>query len=200
MIIGFDFDNTIACYDRAIARLAQEMFSLPADIAPTKLGLRDFLRKAGREPEWTEFQGHLYGPGMAYAEPFPGAINAIAALQDQGHSTLVISHRTKHPYLGPKHDLHAAARAWMLSNLAKGAQQLFDEDRIFLNESLDQKIARIGALKCDVFLDDLPDVLTHAQFPAHTKKLWFSDVAPPEGSGLIQVKHWDNVGQLMRAF
>ena len=36
MIIGFDFDNTIVCYDNAIARLAEQRFDLPHDLPRTK--------------------------------------------------------------------------------------------------------------------------------------------------------------------
>lgn len=193
MIIGLDFDNTIACYDQAIARFAREMFALPAEIRPTKLGLRDYLRAVGREPEWTAFQGHLYGPGMEYAEPFPGAVDTIAALLDAGHTALIISHRSKHPYAGPKHDLHASARSWMTGKLVRGGRQLFDESQIFLNEHLADKVAMIGKLKCDVFLDDLSEVLGHADFPAGTKRLWFSSKTPPAGSAMIQVQHWNEV-------
>lgn len=193
MIIGLDFDNTIACYDQAIARFAREMFALPAEIPATKLGLRDYLRAAGREPEWTEFQGHLYGPGMEHAAPFPGAIETIAALQSAGHKTFIVSHRSKHPYAGPKHDLHASARDWMASKLQHVSRPLFGETEIYLNEHLSDKIAMIGKLKCDVFLDDLPEVLGHADFPAAAKKLWFSSKAPPAGSDMIQIKHWNEV-------
>ena len=86
MLIGLDFDNTIVCYDEAIARLADELFDLPPDVPRTKLVLRDFLRRAKREPEWTAFQGALYGPGMAYAEPFEQALETMQALKDMGHS------------------------------------------------------------------------------------------------------------------
>ena len=74
MIIGLDLDNTIVCYDAAIEHLASDMESLPPDAPKTKLGVRDYLRAEGREPEWTEFQGKLYGPGMAHAAPFPACL------------------------------------------------------------------------------------------------------------------------------
>ncbi len=193
MIIGLDFDNTIACYDQVIARLSKEKFDLPADVAPTKLGVRDYLRAAGREPEWTEFQGHLYGPGMDYAEPFSAAIETIAALQDQGHTTFIISHRTKHPYAGPKFDLHASAKAWVTSKLVLGSRHLFAADQVFFNESRDEKIALIKTLACDIFLDDLSDVLGDPKFPASTKKLWFSEQAPQASSDMVQIKHWNEV-------
>lgn len=193
MIIGLDFDNTIACYDQAIARLATEMFDLPPQVKKTKTGLRDYLRAENREPEWTEFQGRLYGPGMDYAEPFPGAIGAILGLKAAGHRCIVISHRTKHPYLGPKYDLHESARNWIARNLQHDGAPIFPADDVRFNETRDQKIAVIREVACDVFLDDLTEVLDDAQFPATTKKLWFTDKPAPDGSGLIAIKHWDDL-------
>jgi len=74
MRIGLDFDNTIVCYDQAIEVLADQIFELPVDVPRTKLGLRDHLHSEDREPDWTSFQGVLYGPGMRHAKPFIGAI------------------------------------------------------------------------------------------------------------------------------
>ena len=78
--LGLDFDNTIVCYDAAIEVLAEEMFDLPPEVPRTKLGLRNYLRAEGREPEWTVFQGELYGPGMRHAQPFEGAIETMLQL------------------------------------------------------------------------------------------------------------------------
>ena len=47
MLIGLDFDNTIVCYNEAIALLAEELFELLAEVPRTKLGLRNYLRGAG---------------------------------------------------------------------------------------------------------------------------------------------------------
>jgi len=193
MIIGLDFDNTIVCYDGAIERLATEVFKLPAHVKKNKTGLRDYLRAENREPEWTEFQGRLYGPGMDYAEAFPGAIKTIIALKEAGHHCLVISHRTKHPYSGPKYDLHDSVRKWIGANLVHNGAPVFAETDITMNETRDQKIAVINASQCDVFVDDLLEILEDKNFPATTKKLWFSDRAPPENSGIIAIKHWDDL-------
>ena len=86
MLIGLDFDNTIVCYDRAIAHLAETLPDLPADLPRTKLTLRDFLRRSNREPEWTAFQGSIYGPGMTFADPFAQALEVMQTLKDMGHS------------------------------------------------------------------------------------------------------------------
>lgn len=179
MRIGLDFDNTIVCYDKAIALLAEELFELPADLPRTKLALRDFLREAGREQEWTAFQGELYGPGMRYAEPFKGAIATMQRLVAAGHELVIISHRSRRPYAGPPHDLHAAASTWVADRLQSNG--LFNDDNSVTNflETREEKVACISELCCLAFLDDLPDVLQAPGFPAQTVGILFD----PSGAG-----------------
>lgn len=168
MIIGFDFDNTIVCYDNAIAVLAEQQFDLPPDLPRTKLGIRDFLRSSGREPEWTRFQGELYGPGMIHAEPFEGALKVIEELVTLGHKLVIISHRTRFPYLGERHDMHAFARDWVRERVPS----VFDS--VSFRETKAEKIATIARSGCDVFLDDLPEILSDSAFPSSTQGVLFA--------------------------
>jgi hypothetical protein len=195
LLIGLDFDNTIVCYDKAIARLADELFDLPPGFPRTKLALRDFLRHADREPEWTAFQGALYGPGMAYAEPFEQALEAMQALKDMGHSLCIVSHRSLRPYAGPAYDLHAAARVWVEERLANSG--LVETEMTHFLETRGQKIAAIGSLGCKVFLDDLPEVLEDAHFPSTCWTILFD----PEGSHTQlkrkRVEHWSEIPGLL---
>ncbi len=172
MRIGLDFDNTIACYDREIARLAEEIFELPDTVAMTKLGLREYLRKENREQEWTAFQGELYGPGMRYAEVYEGAIEVMLELEAAGHELFVISHRSKTPYAGPAYDLHASAKTW----LKKAVQNygLLNNEHVFFLETRSEKIQIIRNMSCDVFLDDLPEVLEASEFPVVTQGILFA--------------------------
>jgi len=176
MRIGLDFDNTIVCYDQAIALLAEKLFELPLDLPRTKLVLRDFLRAAGREPEWTAFQGELYGPGMQYAQPFDGAIVTMQELMAAGHELVIISHRSRRPYAGPAHDLHAAARGWVSSHLqSKGLFGVVgDTSSAFFLETLAEKINKIKELNIDYYLDDLPAVLGAPSFPIGTNPILLS--------------------------
>ena len=88
MLIGLDFDNTLVCYDEAIIRLADKLLKLPPDLPRTKLAIRDYLREANREHEWTAFQGELYGPGMSYAEPFEHSVETMQVLKGCGLFTM----------------------------------------------------------------------------------------------------------------
>ena len=195
MLIGLDFDNTIVCYDQAIALLAEELLELPADVPRTKLGLRNFLRAAGREPEWTAFQGELYGPGMRFAEPFDGAIATMQQLLDEGRDLVIISHRSRRPYAGEPHDLHAAARGWVAERLQ--SEGLFgsigDKSAVYFLETRDQKVEMITHLGCEAFLDDLPEVLSAPGFPAAAAGILFDPAGlfvSYEESGYIWISSW----------
>jgi len=171
--LGLDFDNTIVCYDDAIALLAEELFDLPPEVPRTKLGLRDYLRGADREPEWTAFQGELYGPGMRYAQPFEGAVETMMQLVTAGHELVIVSHRSRRPYYGEQHDLHGAARCWVADRLQSARLFCEDNDSVNFLETRHEKLVRIAELGCKAFLDDLPEVLGAPYFPATTTGILF---------------------------
>jgi hypothetical protein len=171
MLIGLDFDNTIVNYSDAIARLGKERFELPKDLPVNKDTLRDFLRSESREGEWTEFQGELYGPGLRYAEPYPGAIESMRDLIASGHRLVIISHRTKLPYAGHPYELRASAMEWVTARLS--SQGLFSEDAVYFLETRADKIEMIASWNCEVFVDDLPEVLSDPNFPKSTKGILF---------------------------
>jgi len=198
MRIGLDFDNTIACYDSAITKLVEEMFELPDLVPRTKLGVRDYLRMQDREVEWTAFQGELYGPGMRYAQAYEGAIETMLELNALGHELFIVSHRSKKPYAGHPHDLHATARAWLKETIQ--SHGLFINDQVFFLETRDQKVQIIKELSCDIFLDDLPEVLEATKFPITTRGILFA----PDGSkekGLnkhVTISQWANLPALIK--
>lgn len=200
MRIGLDFDNTIVCYDAAIAVLAEKLLDLPAEVPRTKLGLRDHLRVAGRESEWTAFQGDLYGPGMVHAQPFEGAINAMLQLVEQGHELVIVSHRSRRPYAGKPHDLHAAARGWVVERLQSSGLFVADNGSMNFLETLQEKVALIAELGCQAFLDDLPEVLEAPGFPANAAGILFD----PSGGNAMPKRHcristWSELSEVLAA-
>ena len=195
MLIGLDFDNTIVCYDKAIERLADELFHPTSHLPRTKLALRDFLRQTNREHEWTAFQGALYGPGMAYAEPFEQALETMQALKDMGHSLCIVSHRSLLPYAGPAYDLHAAARAWVDEWLASNG--LIENAMAHFHETREEKIAAIRDLGCDAFLDDLPEVLEDQCFPSACWAILFDPERSHAQTKCQRVGHWGEALDLL---
>src|ERR1700742_4998758 len=113
MRIGIDFDNTIACYDGVFHAAALERCLIPPDLGRDKNSVRDHLNGSGRKDDFTELQGYVYGDRMYLVSPYPGFGAFVAASRKAGHDLFVVSHKTKHPILGPQHDMHAAARGFL---------------------------------------------------------------------------------------
>ena len=202
--IGLDFDNTIVCYDEAIAELADKKLRLPTDLPRTKLDLRDYLRAAGREQEWTAFQGELYGPGMANARPFEGAIETMQALVEAGHQLTIVSHRSRRPYAGTPHDLHESAREWVSQRLQTAGlflgegETTEDNSSVSFLETREAKVARIAELGLHLFVDDLPEVLGAPNFPRVTVGVLFvpnSDIICEQKEYIISA--WKELPQII---
>lgn len=191
MRIGIDFDNTIVCYDEAIAVLAEELVGVPPEVPRTKLALRNFLRANERTQEWTSFQGRLYGPGMNYAKPFDGAIETMKTLAADGHELSIISHRTRRPYAGTPYDLHEAAKVWVDVRLRSIGLFIGENRRIKFLETRDEKVACIAEHSCDAFIDDLPEVLQAPSFPTRTIGILFDPSGAGEAPfGCRKIKVW----------
>jgi hypothetical protein len=125
---------------------------------------------------------------MRHAQPFEGAIETMLQLVAAGNELVIVSHRSRLPYAGEPHDLHAAARGWVAERLQSTG--LFGEDNDSVNflETRQEKVARITSLGCHAFLDDLPEVLSDPGFPASAVRILFDPYggsARPEGHRCI---------------
>lgn len=192
MIIGLDLDNTIVCYDRLFYDAAVEQSLIPTSTAPSKTAVRDFLRNAGREDDWTRLQGIVYGAEMHRATAFDGFGDFTRLAVDAGHRICVISHRTSAPYLGPTYDLHAAARRWIAN-----CRAAIEAEDVFLEETREAKLQRIQAQKCDVFVDDLPELLAAPNFPSSPRRVWFNPNELAHEAKLEAVASWSELGRLL---
>jgi hypothetical protein len=173
MRIGLDFDNTIVSYDTLFHKVAREQGLVPSETPVNKLAVRDHLRKIGQEDRWTEMQGYVYGARMDEAEAYPDVIDFIRQARAAGHILAIVSHKTLHPFLGPQYDLHAAARGWITRHLVWDGEPLISEHQIYFELTKQEKVMRIAEFTCDVFIDDLPEILLAEGFPAMTERLLF---------------------------
>jgi hypothetical protein len=160
MRIGLDFDNTIVCYDSLFHRVCVEKNLIPAIVPANKSDVRNFLRKSGREDDWTEMQGYVYGARMLEAAPFPGILDFLATCHAKGLECRIISHKTRHPYKGERYDLHQAAMNWLEHyGFLVTEKTGLTRERIFLEVTKSDKVRRIATCQCTHFVDDLPEFL-----------------------------------------
>ena len=193
MRIGIDFDNTLVSYDALFHRVALEQGAIPGDLKATKLAVRDFLRGKGAEDVWTEMQGTVYGARMQEADAYPGALEFLRWAVRQGIDVCIISHKTRYPYLGTRHDLHEAARKWVSRYLVEGSRPLLAPGNVFFELSKEDKVSRITACACDAYIDDLPEILLAPTFPQATQRILFDPDGHHAESPLLRMRSWDDI-------
>jgi hypothetical protein len=198
--IGIDLDNTLACYDRVFVALARERGLLaPGGTPPSRIELRQRLRREGREDLWTEMQGVAYGPRMAEVEPFAGVVDFVARCADLGAQVFIISHRTRYPYRGEPHDLHAAARAWLERQgfIGHNDSAIAAAD-VFLELDRRRKLQRIATLRCTSFVDDLPEIFEDEDFPRSARPILFDPDGGWKGRvAIARATSWNEIAALI---
>ncbi|MEQ9144259.1 MAG: hypothetical protein RLO08_07865 [Parvibaculaceae bacterium] len=170
MRIGIDFDNTIACYEGVFHRAAVERELIPETLGTDKNTVRNYLREQGREDDWTELQGYVYGARMDMVALYDGFTAFVDEARSQGHDLLIISHKTKAPFMGPAYDLHASARKFLEETGILCADKV---PEVYFELTLEEKVARIAGENCDCFVDDLPELLGHEDFPDRVRGILF---------------------------
>ena len=185
MLIGIDFDNTIAGYDDVFALAGQVEGLLPAGFGGTKREIRDYIRTLENgESHWMALQGRVYGAHMAKAALIDGVEAFLTRCRDSHLAVCIVSHKTRYGHFDPdKVDLREAALAWM------EARAFFDtagfaltRKSVHFAETQAEKVARIAALGCTHFIDDLKEVFLEEGFPNETNQYLLSTETPsPQG-------------------
>lgn len=180
MRIGLDFDNTIIRYDEVFRQTALQRGLLAPGFPGSKQQVRDAIRcQLDGELKWQALQGYVYGKGIEGATLFPGVSDFLRRARTLGDTVLIVSHKTEHGHFDPdKTNLRAAAMRWM-------EEQGFFTERGFsmtpghvhFASSRSEKLSRIAELECDIFVDDLEEVLTDEAFPGCVRRILFSDHA-----------------------
>ena len=197
MILGIDFDNTIIKYDELFHKIACEKDLISSELPKQKNAVRDFLRTAGVEDEWTIIQGEVYGERIKEALPFPGMLETLEKLNAQQVPKNNVSLKTRELYLGSKRDLHAAAMNWLILNRIIHTDAAgITEDKVFFEVTKEDKINRIVQIGCTHYVDDLPEILE--MIPNGVNKILFS----PNGEEIINsnwtlIRSWNDLPSIL---
>jgi hypothetical protein len=196
MRIGIDFDNTIVDYEGAFYAAALERGLIGADLPKSKNAVRDFLNNSGRKDDFTALQGYVYGARMNLARPYPGFREFLSAARAAKHDIYIVSHKTRFPLLGPKYDLHEAGRAFLHDRKLSGAAAV-PRQQVYFENTKDRKISRAAALKVDVFIDDLPEILMMPGLPDRCRRILFAPQGSDSDPGFEQCRSWDEISALL---
>lgn len=198
MRVGIDFDNTIVGYDEVFVDLAQRAGLVDGSFIGGKQALRDALRKQeGGELAWQRLQGRVYGAGMVAATLRDGAGAFLRRCRRSGACVFIVSHKTEYGHGDPERiNLREAALAWMTARgfFADSGYGLRRE-RVFFEGTRADKLARIAALRCDVFIDDLEEVLCEPAFPSGVRRVLLAPARSGRNSGLVHCRTWAEVSE-----
>jgi hypothetical protein len=200
MRIGLDFDNTIIRYDEVFRAAARQRNLLPPDFAGTKQEVREAIRLLpDGELKWQALQGHVYGKGIGGAELFRGLSGFLRRVKARGDTVLIVSHKTRFGHFDQDRvDLREAALNWMSERdfFAAAGFGIRRQDVHFLS-TRDEKLARIGELGCDVFVDDLQEVLDDPAFPSQVRRILLSDRAGAEALPYAVCRDWASIEEAL---
>lgn len=177
MIIGIDFDNTIACYEHLIGQVAVELGFIKEAEACSKTAVRDMIRKLpDGDLKWQMVQAEVYGVRIQEAILNPGFKDFVGCARKANVALKIISHKTQYsPFAEKRIDLRKAAISWMTTH------KFFDEDQmqfshgdIFFAPSRAEKISVILEQQCTHFIDDLVEVFQEEDFPGSVEKILYN--------------------------
>ena len=190
--LGLDFDNTLIHYDNLFHKLATEKGLISSSVASNKIAIRDFLRKNKKDKEFTLLQGEVYGKKILEAEPAKDVVKTLKALQQKGISLVVVSHKTKTPYKGPAYDLHRAAVSWFEKHKFFSKDGLgWEYSQIYFEKTKEEKIAKIKALGCTHYVDDLPEIIK--ALPESLKGILYDPKNIYEGHTGPKIEKWNEI-------
>jgi len=196
--IGVDFDNTAVSYDAVLYREARAQGFVPQDVIVSKRTIRDAIRqRPDGKREWQRLQALIYGPKIGEGALIPGVRGFFQSCRRRRIPISIVSHKTE--YAGGDSasvNLRQAALRWM-------QQQRFFEpdglglsaDDVYFESTRQEKVARIAALGCTHFIDDLEETFLEPGFPAHVHKILYG-LQEGQGRdlpGMMRARSWQEI-------
>jgi hypothetical protein len=175
--IGIDFDNTIIAYDEVFSAAAKHSGLIGAGFVGGKQAVRDSIRLLpDGEQTWQQLQGQVYGKGISGATLIVGVDAFLRRCRLEGCSVSIVSHKTEFGHYDPERiNLRDTAREWMKANGLVEGEFGIPSSNVFFEGSRSEKLARIAALSCTHFIDDLEEVLLDPTFPANVERILYSE-------------------------
>ena len=177
MRIGIDFDNTLVTYDGVFRAAAARFAAIPPGVGRGKRDIRDYLLALpDGELTWQRLQGFVYGKGISGAQMFTGADAFLRRCRAEGAEVVIVSHKTEFGHHDPDRvNLREAARTWMTARGFFAADgYAITADSLFFEATRAEKLGRIASLDCNLFIDDLEEVLDDPDFPRQVTRILFA--------------------------
>jgi hypothetical protein len=196
MRIGFDLDNTIFDYSKALEQLVREDLRFPGTQILKKEHVKTYLIQNFDEDSWTEFQGKLYTSCFDNVSVSPNTIELLNDLS-RYNEVHILSHKTRFPALGPQIDMRIGSMQKLEELGLKvrfGSEKSGIKVRFF--DTSAEKIHVINSMNLDFFLDDLQSILVKVT-TTQTRALFTSD--PTDHDLPFRVfQNWSDIDTYLR--
>jgi hypothetical protein len=192
--LGIDLDNTLIDYDHVFVKEARERGLVDRDFSGSKQAVRDAIRLLPKgELAWQRLQGYIYGVGISGARLFDGALEFLSRCRERRVPVFIVSHKTRYGNFDPDRvDLREAALGWLRSQgFFEPGACLVPIENIFFADDRAAKLARIAALDCTHYIDDLEEVFADPGFPPGVKRILFAGSASLHAD--IVCPRWDAI-------
>lgn len=157
MIIGIDLDNTIINYSKIFERKAKENVNLRS--VKNKDDIKKILFQRNDIQTWKKIQSEVYGESLYLAKPYIGFISKLKNILKK-NEIKIISHKTKVSYFNNSINLHDVTKVWLEKNIFSKLNQIEKSKiKLFLEITKNNKINKIIDEECDIFIDDLEEIL-----------------------------------------
>lgn len=195
-LLGLDFDNTLVRYDTLFYQLALEKKLIDSTVPVDKIAIRDYLRRKGLDEQFTSLQGEVYGLRILEASPAKGMIETLQKFHHLGIPMVIVSHKTRTPYIGPSYDLHEAALSWLAQNKFFSSECLgWSREQVFFEETKEEKIERIKTIGCTHYIDDLPEILEMLE--DSIRKIYYNpSTLPVRNNSFVSCRSWSQICNL----
>jgi hypothetical protein len=163
---GFDLDNTLVDYSESCRQYAKQ-HGIP-EVSSTN-ELRSLLNSEIESgANWTSAQSWIYGVGLHYASISDFATNLLEQLLQNGWRLSIHSHKTES---GPTAYGSVPFRKLMIDWLsASELRNFFNLDsNVFFYGDLDSKVLGIATSDLAIYIDDLPKVFKHVDYPRQVR-------------------------------
>ena len=195
MHIGLDLDNTLICYDSVFHEAASTHGLIEAATPKNKNAVKAVVILRHGNDAWTQLQGEVYGSLIFQATAYQGTGEFLRRCRAAGHTLCILSHKSQFSAIDPSIDLRQAALRWLDNQgWLDFTKTGLSREQVEFHDTRQLKVAAIARHHCDLFIDDLPEVLAATEFPAHTAAILFD---PKDAHEYVttasRYSHWDEI-------
>jgi hypothetical protein len=132
---------------------------------------------------------------MPSARLVDGVDSFLRRCRTAGDELFIVSHKTEYGHYDPDGiNLREAARRWMIAHgFFRDEGYGLRPDHVYFEGTRREKLERIAELTCDVFIDDLEEVLLDPAFPHDTRRVLYTQSASIAARGVVQCRTWAQI-------